>query len=55
MIHHNPHINGQSVPSLKLTANTLKNRPPEKETIVFQPSIFRCENVGFREGLIARL
>ena len=22
----------------------------QKETIVFQPSIFRCENVSFREG-----
>ena len=29
-----------------------ENRPgPEKETIVFQPSIFRGENVSFREGI----
>jgi len=26
-----------------------ENRPSQKETIVFQPSIFRCY-VGFREG-----
>ena len=35
--------------SLKLTANAPENRPSEKETIVFQPSIFRCY-VSFREG-----
>ena len=29
---------------------TPENRPSEKETIVFQPSIFGCENVSFREG-----
>jgi len=23
----------------------------QKEMIVFQPSIFRCENVSFREGI----
>ena len=28
-----------------------ENRPSKKETIVFQPSISRCENVGFREGI----
>ena len=28
--------------SLKLTANAPENRPSQKETIVFQPSIFRC-------------
>ena len=28
-----------------------ENRPWEKETIVFQPSIFRCENVSFRVGI----
>ena len=27
-----------------------ENRPSQEETIVFQPSIFRSENVGFREG-----
>ncbi len=27
-----------------------ENRPSQKETIVFQPSIFRCENASFREG-----
>ena len=38
--------------SLKLTAKAPENRAelPQKETIVFQPSIFRCENVSFREG-----
>ena len=39
----NDHIAGWSKHSLKLTANTPENRPgPQKETIVFQPSIFRC-------------
>ena len=37
--------------SLKLTANVPENRQnPKKERIVFQPSIFRCENVSFRKG-----
>ena len=40
---------GGSIPSLKLTANAPENRSSQKETIVFQPSIFRCENVSFRE------
>ena len=31
------------LPSLKLTANAPENRPSQKETIVFQPSIFRGE------------
>ena len=30
------------LPSLKLTAKAPENRPSQKETIVFQPSIFRC-------------
>ena len=38
------------LPSLKLTAKAPENRPSQKETILFQPSIFRCENVSFREG-----
>ena len=37
------------VSSLKLTANAPENRVSQKETIVFQPSIFRCY-VSFREG-----
>ncbi len=41
------HIN---LHSLKLTANAPENRPSKKETIVFQPPIFRCENVSLREG-----
>ena len=32
-------------PGKKLTANAPENRPSQKETIVFQPSIFRGENV----------
>ena len=35
--------------SLKLTVRTWKQAGPHKETIVFQASIFRCENVSFRE------
>ncbi len=31
------------LPSLKLIAKTPENRPSQKETIVFQPSIFRGE------------
>ena len=31
------------VSSLKLTAKAPENGPSQKETIVFQPSIFRCE------------
>ena len=43
--------NVKGIHSLKLTANAPANRPkPKKETIVFQASIFRCENVSFREG-----
>ena len=38
---------GQPAPwtlhSLKLTAEAPENGPSQKETIVFQPSIFRCE------------
>ena len=30
-----------------------ENGPSQKETIVFQPSIFRCENVSFRECRLA--
>ena len=39
------------IPSLKLTAKAPENKPfrPQKERIVFQPSIFRCY-VSFREG-----
>ena len=33
----------KQIPSLKLTANALKIEASQKETIVFQPSIFRCE------------
>ena len=39
--------------SLKLTGfSPLKIVQAQKETIVCQPSIFRCENVSFREGII---
>ena len=31
-----------SLLSLKLTSKAPENRPSQKETIVFQPSIFRC-------------
>ena len=37
------------LPSLKLTANAPVDRPGPKRKIIFQPSIFRCENVSFRE------
>ena len=36
----------RGVHSLKLTAIAPKNRPSQKETIVFQPSIFRCAKCG---------
>ena len=36
------------LPSLKLTVRTWKWAKSQKETIVFQPSIFRCKNVSFR-------
>ena len=39
-----------AVHSLKLTANCPENRPSQKETIVFQPSISRGY-VSFREGI----
>ena len=42
------------IPSLKLTANAPENRSPQKERIVFQPSIFRCY-VSFRESNIEHL
>ena len=35
--------NLRSLPSLKLTAKAHENRPSQKETLVFQPSIFRGE------------
>ena len=35
------------VPSLKLTAKAPENRPSQKERIIFQPTIFRCELKGF--------
>ena len=38
--------------SLKLTFSHLKMlRAPKGNELVFQPSIFRCENVSFREGI----
>ena len=43
--------------SLKLTANAPENRPKgpkRKQTIVFQPCIFRGENVSLREGTIKK-
>ena len=39
------------LPSLKLTAKAPENSPSQKETIVFQSSIFRCY-VSFREGIM---
>ena len=37
--------------SLKLTVRTCQVAPSQKETIIFQPSIFRCKlAVSFREG-----
>ena len=41
-------INDIMLPCLKLTAKAPANRPSQKEGT--QPSIFRCENVSFREG-----
>ena len=39
------------LPSLKLTANVPENGPgPKRKWIIFQPSIFRGENVSSREG-----
>ncbi len=35
------------VPSLKLTAKAPENRPSQKERIIFQPTIFRCELLAF--------
>ena len=40
-----------SLPQINII-RTWKYQPSQKETIVFQPSIFRCENVSFREGNI---
>ena len=42
------------IPSLKLTPNftPLKIGQKKRKEIVFQPSIFRCETVSFREGII---
>ena len=40
-------------PSLKLTASLplqIGLKAPKGNEKVFQPSIFRCENVSFREG-----
>ena len=41
----------KTLPSLKLTVRTRKQAGPQKETIVFQPSIFGCY-VSFREGML---
>ena len=50
MVFHVKIVKAAIIHSLKLTAKAPENRPSQKETIVFQPSIFRCENVNFREG-----
>ena len=42
-------VNYIYIPSLKLTYSP-ENGPSQKETIVFQSSIFRCYFVSFREG-----
>ena len=48
-------LEGKKFPSLvvtrtlKLTVKAPENRSFQKETSIFQPSIFRWENVGFRE------
>ncbi len=39
--------------SLQLTAIAPENRLSQKERIVLQPSICRCENDSFREGIIS--
>ena len=46
--HHPVQVWFRWLPSLKLTAKAPENRPfaPKKETIIFQPSIFRCELFG---------
>ncbi len=39
-------------PSLKLTANAPENRGPlESRRFLLETTIFRCENVSFREGI----
>ncbi len=45
-------LRGIHLPSLKLTAKELPKNwaGPQKERIIFQPSIFRGENVSFREA-----
>ena len=40
----------KNLPCLKLTVRPWKQAGPQKETIVLQLSIFRCENVSFRAG-----
>ena len=40
----------EQVPSPKLTGHPWNWAGPQKETIVLQPSIFRCESVSFREA-----
>ena len=34
-----------------LTCLAPENRPGPKRKLIFQPSIFRCEEVSFREGI----
>ena len=38
------------VSTLPKTKISPENRPGPKRKLIFQPSIFRCENVSFREG-----
>ena len=44
---HQPKANRSTLPKTNIGP---ENRPSQKETIVFQPSIFRGENVSFRVG-----
>ena len=46
----------RNMPSPKITANIApENGPSQKERIVFQASIFGCENVSFREGISKKI
>ena len=35
---------------MRYTLRTCQEAETQKETIVFQPPIFRCDNASFREG-----
>ena len=43
---------GMSTTLPETNSSPLKNRPGPERKLVFQASIFRCENVSFREGIL---